>query len=75
MLVCFRFSMETKRLLDELVQSGGYRNHGEVVQIAVANLALLEREVSRKGVIIGDRPESSGAHVASNREINWEGNC
>ena len=56
MLLCFRCSPETKDHLDGLVASGSYRDESEVIAAAVANLAVLEKEVaSQGGLIIGSR--------------------
>ena len=55
MVVCFSCSQETKQLLDTILQSGGYRDYGEVIATAVANLSIIQGEVARTGaIVIGD---------------------
>src|SRR5262245_58434365 len=55
MVVCFNCSQETKQLLDTTLQSGGYRDYGEVIATAIANLSILQGEVARSGaIVIGD---------------------
>lgn len=42
-------------MLDELLQSGSYRDYGEVIATAISNLSMLQSEIARRGaIIIGD---------------------
>jgi len=55
MVLCFHCSQETKQLMDGLLQTGSYKDYGEVIATAVANLSMLQAEVARNGaIIIGD---------------------
>lgn len=50
MVICFECSPSIKKVMDELVDSGRYTDYSELIQLAVANMAVLEGEVSQKGV-------------------------
>jgi hypothetical protein len=76
MVVCFRCSPETKRQLDGLLRSGGYRDYGEIMTAAVANLSVLEGETRREGTLFLDKGSASSASADPSRPaINWEGSC
>ena len=65
MILCFNCLQETKRLLDELLHSGGYRDYGDVITTAIANLSMLQGEIARTGpIIIGDTEQQTGAPPA-----------
>ena len=58
MVVCFSCSQETKQLLDTILRSGGYRDYGELIATAIANLSILQGEVARTGaIVIGNTQE------------------
>ena len=52
MVICFRCSPDTKRLLDQAVRESGYADYAAVIEAAVANLAVLERSVSRGALVV-----------------------
>jgi hypothetical protein len=55
MIICFECDPETKRLLDELIRKGHYRNFGEAISTAISNLAILQDEISKSGALIFDK--------------------
>src|SRR2546421_12323268 len=58
MIICFECQLRTKRLLDELVVSGGYADYSDVLAAAVSNQALLHSRVEEDGtLILGDANE------------------
>ena len=60
MIVCFRCSKETRERLEALLETGQYKDHADVISVAVANLSVLHRELAGKAVlVIGD--QGSGA--------------
>src|SRR2546428_4824397 len=52
MIICFECQPGTKRLLDELVTSGGYADYADVLSAAVANQALLHSKIEGNGALI-----------------------
>src|SRR6266566_9245352 len=52
MIICFECEPGTKRLLDELVTSGGYADYADVLSAAVANQALLHSKIEGNGALI-----------------------
>ena len=62
MIICFECQAGTKKLLDELVASGGYHDFADVIAAAVANQALLHSKVGEQGsIVIADTSENRGA--------------
>lgn len=58
MIICFKCAPEIKRLLDSMVDSGQYCDHGEAISLAIANLGVLhERLESGGALVIGDGDE------------------
>lgn len=52
MIVCFNCSRETKRILDNLRESGDYTDYNEIITIAIQNLEVLYTELQKSGGII-----------------------
>ena len=74
MVVCFRCSAETKLQLDGLLQSGGYKDYGEVMTTAIATLSTLECETVREGTVFyPEGPASYGSTAQSAADFKWEG--
>jgi len=66
MVLCFHCSQETKQLMDGLLQAGSYKDYAEVIATAVANLSMLQAEVTRNGaIIIGDNYQEPAAPFAT----------
>jgi hypothetical protein len=59
MLLCFRCAPETKEQLAALVSSGAYRDHGDAIAAAIANLFLMEEEFASKGEMVIDAAPGS----------------
>jgi hypothetical protein len=71
MIVCFDCSRRTKATLDSLLESGQYRDYGEVISLAVSNLAILQDEIGRSGdLIIGT---GSGTSLRNRRDAAGRG--
>jgi Arc/MetJ-type ribon-helix-helix transcriptional regulator len=51
-IICFECSSRTKTIIDTMVQSGQYKNHSEAISSAIDNLAVLQEELSRKGLLV-----------------------
>lgn len=54
MIICFEASRQTKNEVDFLLKNGTYSDMNEVLNMAVANLVLLQRRVEAEGAIILD---------------------
>jgi hypothetical protein len=68
MVVCFHCSQETKQLLDSILQTGGYKDYGELIATAISNLSILQGEVARTGaIVIGNNPETGVLPAAAAR--------
>src|SRR2546426_9893406 len=62
MIICFECQAGTKKLLDELVASGGYADFADVIAAAVANQVLLHSKVGEQGsIVIADGGDNSGS--------------
>ncbi len=66
MVICFNCPKDIRGLLDELVNSGTYRDYSDVLVSAVRNLKILEMEVGGKGALVvtpslGPRPSKADA--------------
>lgn len=51
MIICFQCSLETKEALDKLVNSGHYNDYGEAISMAINNLAVLQNQISKEGIL------------------------
>ena len=51
MIICFQCSLETKEALDILVNSGHYNDYGEAISMAINNLAVLQNQISKEGIL------------------------
>ena len=68
MVVCFHCSQETKQLLDSILQTGGYKDYGELIATAISNLSILQGEVARTGaIVIGNNQEAAALPAAAVR--------
>ncbi len=52
MIVCINCNAATKATMDSLLYEGHYRDYSELIEIAVENLRILNREVSEKGDLV-----------------------
>lgn len=52
MIVCFSCNADTKEKIDSLLEKGHYKDHSELISSAIANLWLLDQELSEKGVLV-----------------------
>jgi len=76
MVLCVKCSVDTRRQLDLLVVSEGYRDYAEVVADAIANLAMVTSETGKKGAVFIERPaEFVRNRAVSPPAVQWEGNC
>lgn len=48
MVICFECAPETKKLLDSMVESGAYKDYGEIILSAIENMSVLHKELSHK---------------------------
>ena len=60
MIICVDLSQHTKKTLDALIESGQYSDYGEVITVAIANLAVLERNVRSQGALLLDSTLEDG---------------
>jgi len=68
MIICFNCSAETKKILDNLFETGQYKDYSEVISVALANQAILKGQLSEKGaLIIGDDNVSGLTSPASSK--------
>lgn len=51
MIICFQCSLETKEALDILVNSGHYNDYGDAISMAINNLAVLQNQISKEGIL------------------------
>lgn len=65
MVICFDATLEAKRALDALLETGHFRDTSEVISMALANYEVLQRSVSSGGPPVG-----GDAHRAS-IENSW----
>lgn len=52
MIVCINCKKETKDKMDRLVGNEAYRDYSELIEAAIDNLFVLEREIGEKGAIV-----------------------
>jgi hypothetical protein len=52
MILCFNCSQRTKDILERLVDLGKYKDHSEIIAVALENLALLEEQFSEQGIVM-----------------------
>lgn len=71
MIICFKCPPETKKDLDNLLLSGQYKDYTEIISSAVANLAVLQQELSQTGaIIIGSGDSWEGHRISAAMEEN-----
>jgi hypothetical protein len=70
MIICFDCPRETKERLDALLDSGQYKDYAELISVAVANLAILQRHVGESGILVisSDEQLESGSRSTSTIE-------
>jgi hypothetical protein len=55
MILCFDCTSEVKKILDDLIKSGQFRDYAEAISVAISNQAVLQERVVQDGsFIIGD---------------------
>ena len=54
MVICFEASKHTRSRLDILIEDGQYEDYGDVIAVAVANLAVLQSQVRSQGALVLD---------------------
>ncbi len=70
MIICFNCSLETKKILDHLIESGQYRDYAEAISIAVSNMGVLHRELAQSNaIVIGPKTKLIDKARGSSREI------
>src|SRR5438128_2475025 len=52
MIICFNCAVETKRILDDLVATGGYTDYADAIAAAVANQAVLTERLGNAGALV-----------------------
>src|ERR1043165_5342890 len=52
MVICFECSLETKQLIDHMVERGAYRDVSQLLAVAVSNMAVLHNEIAAKGSMV-----------------------
>src|SRR5437773_7573109 len=52
MIICFNCGHETKRILDDLVATGGYADYADAIAAAVANQAVLTERLGSAGALV-----------------------
>ncbi len=52
MIVCFECRPETKRLIEELVSNGLYKDTSDVISSALENLSILQNHISDNGLLV-----------------------
>ncbi len=57
MIICFQCSPETKEALDKLVSSGHYKDYGDAISLAINNLAVLQNQISKEGILFIEEDE------------------
>jgi len=66
MIICIKCSTETKTKMDFLLSKDHYRDYSELLELAVENLWMLNREIDEKGaLVIGEVSSPSGFYPAS----------
>lgn len=61
MVVCFSCTSDIKALLDRLVATGHYEDHGEAIIAAIQNLAVIHSELKERGSLVIDRDRGIAA--------------
>lgn len=72
MVICFDCNRRTKTEIDGLMATGRYRDLGELVAVAVANLAVLHARVATEGTVVidgGPRESGSNGRVRAEQKI------
>jgi len=72
MVICFECPQRTKRLIDELLAEGRYKDYSELLISAVDNLSVLQEQVRGTGSLVLETPLRSPREVQA-AESNYEG--
>jgi hypothetical protein len=65
MIICLNVSQRTKDQLDELLESGGYRDYSEAMAVAVANQLVLHGHGAERLATVGDAEFVATNHCAT----------
>lgn len=52
MVICFECSLETKQLIDQILENGSYRDMSQLIAVAVSNMSVLHKEIAATGVAV-----------------------
>ncbi|MFV2043985.1 MAG: hypothetical protein ACC700_12225 [Anaerolineales bacterium] len=64
MVILYQSTPETKRILDDLLATGKYKDYSEIIGLAVMNLAVLQNELEQSGSFFHD--DGSAAEALAN---------
>lgn len=82
MIICFNCRRDTKLQMDSMVAEGQYKDHSELIECAVSNLALLHQSMSGSTSIViesasgaaADRQTQDGVEPAlGGEQVRWPG--
>jgi hypothetical protein len=72
MIICFNCGAQTKQYLDRMLADRQYKDYAEIIEVAIANLMVLTREIQQKGSIIieadGEAPTSQRGQLVNTAE-------
>lgn len=69
MIIAFNCSQQTKAMLDSVLSSGGYKDYGELIEVAVGNLAALQLEMGDQASLVLDGGSVAPARARRPRAI------
>lgn len=69
MIICFNCDPETKVKMDSLMAKDHYTDYSELIAVAMANLWMLDREVTEKGALVIGEGTPLSLSVPSSRPV------
>lgn len=72
MIILFHSSPEIKRVLDDLLETGNYRDYSEIISLAVMNLEVLHNETEEVGILLNGITGIRNKIAISNEAIRSE---
>lgn len=69
MIICFNCGSETKVKMDSLMAKDHYTDYSELIAVAMANLWMLDREVTEKGALVIGEGTPLSLSVPSSRPV------
>jgi Arc/MetJ-type ribon-helix-helix transcriptional regulator len=68
MIILYQSTPNVKRILDELLETGKYKDYSEIISLAVMNLAVLQKEIEESGEMFIEDTSHGEEFISSSKK-------